>query len=495
MPSEPLPESQATPLKAFISYSWTSDDHAQWVLDLAKRLEGDGLEIILDRWDLKPGQDQYQFMEQMVGDTTVRKVLMICDRRYAERANGRQGGVGDETQIITPKVYRETQQTKFLPVIAERDPDGNPYKPDYLTARIHIDLSDPLTFEQGYEDLIRDIAGKPLHVRPPRGKLPSFLQEEGGKQLPTAYKLSTFRAALIANKPISAGLAEDYLDQLVKEMEQFNLQRCGAEGLSLTENIHRCLDAALPLRDEYIEFLILVSRYGTDPRLFSTLPSFFKKTLPFILSAVSYDASLDPGSYEAYRLFVPELFLYTVAALLKREQYEAVNDILARRYYDKSGQSSSRVLPGNYAMFEPYLPTLEEGPRPLSFSRPKPTAQFLRARATRADITASDLVNADYVLYVRGLLNPEPSDAYSGSWTPRLHLYFNENGPMPFFMDAQSRNVFGRAKVVLNVQDKHDLLQKFEAAVAREDPSRRRLEQTPLSRERVLMGVDELDTL
>jgi len=479
--------------RVFISYSWTSDEHSAWVMDLASRLRQDGVETILDRWHLKPGQDKYEFMEQMVRDPTIQKVLMVCDSRYAEGADGRKGGVGDETQIITPEVYSAADQTKFLPLIAERDERGNPYKPLYLKARIHIDLSDPLTFEQGYEDLIRDIAGKPLHTPPPVGKLPSFLQEGAKTPPPTTHKLSLFRHALLAGKPTAPGLAEDYLDQLVQEMHQFNIKKCCQEGLTLGQNIQKCLDDALPYRDEYVDFLLLVTQYGSDPRLFAALPRFFAKALHFIFCHTNGDA--ESGTYETYRLLVPELFLYTVAALLKREHYEAVNDILARRYQGDGGRSNLRVPPVNYVMFNAYLPTLEEGPRPLSFSKPKPTARIVYERATRSDITALDIVDADYVLYARNLLNPDPSDPYSLSWEPNLRLYFNHNAALPFFVSIQAGTVFERAKVVLNVRDKPDLLQKMEAAAAHADPRSFRFGQAPLSRDRVLMGVDEIDTV
>lgn len=87
--------------KVFISYSWTSEEHVAWVLDLAEKLVDDGVDVILDRWDLKPGQDKYHFMEQMVKDETVTKVLIVCDKAYADKADRRAGGVGTETQIIS----------------------------------------------------------------------------------------------------------------------------------------------------------------------------------------------------------------------------------------------------------------------------------------------------------------------------------------------------------------------------------------------------------
>lgn len=44
-------EDDKTP-KVFISYSWSSDE---LVLDLAKRLVAHGVDVVLDKWDLKEG--------------------------------------------------------------------------------------------------------------------------------------------------------------------------------------------------------------------------------------------------------------------------------------------------------------------------------------------------------------------------------------------------------------------------------------------------------
>lgn len=78
--------------KLFISYSWTNPDHEQWVLNLATELRESGVDVILDKWDLKEGHDANVFMEQMVSDPDIKKVALICDKTYAEKADGRSGG-------------------------------------------------------------------------------------------------------------------------------------------------------------------------------------------------------------------------------------------------------------------------------------------------------------------------------------------------------------------------------------------------------------------
>ncbi len=63
--------------KAFISYSWTSERHQEAVRSWADRLLADGVNVVLDQYDLKEGDDKYAFMEKMVTDASVSGVMMI----------------------------------------------------------------------------------------------------------------------------------------------------------------------------------------------------------------------------------------------------------------------------------------------------------------------------------------------------------------------------------------------------------------------------------
>ena len=88
--------------KLFISYCWSSPEHEAWILQLAEELVSQGIDVILDEWNLRPGYDAHAFMESMVTNSSVTKVLMICDQLYAGKSNTRSGGAGIEAQIITP---------------------------------------------------------------------------------------------------------------------------------------------------------------------------------------------------------------------------------------------------------------------------------------------------------------------------------------------------------------------------------------------------------
>lgn len=103
-------------------------------------------------------------MEQCVTGPDIDRVLIICDKLYTEKANNREGGVGDETVIISPEMYGHEKQEKFIPIVAEYDENNEPYLPAYLKARIYIDLSNDMDFETGYE--------KPIFKKPKLGSKP-----------------------------------------------------------------------------------------------------------------------------------------------------------------------------------------------------------------------------------------------------------------------------------------------------------------------------------
>ena len=70
--------------KLFISYSWSSPTHEQWVLYLASELRESGVYVILDKWDLKEGYDAVAFMEKMVTDPEIKKVVIISDNQLGQ---------------------------------------------------------------------------------------------------------------------------------------------------------------------------------------------------------------------------------------------------------------------------------------------------------------------------------------------------------------------------------------------------------------------------
>ena len=105
--------------KVFVSYSHDNEEHKEWVLQLATRLRSNGVDIILDRWNLKLGSDLAAFMEQ--GLSKSQRVICICSEKYVTKANEGKGGAGYEKQIISAEYIQDQNSNWVIPLIRNND--------------------------------------------------------------------------------------------------------------------------------------------------------------------------------------------------------------------------------------------------------------------------------------------------------------------------------------------------------------------------------------
>ena len=153
--------------RAFISYSWDSDEHKEWVRILAARLRGDGVETVLDQWHLVPGDQLPAFMEKAICESDY--VLIVCTPHYKDKSEKRLGGVGYEGDIITGQVLTTRNERKFIPIL--RKGNWSDAAPIWLVGKYHVDLrNDPYT-EQQYQDLVNTMLGI-REQAPPVRKVP-----------------------------------------------------------------------------------------------------------------------------------------------------------------------------------------------------------------------------------------------------------------------------------------------------------------------------------
>lgn len=453
--------------KVFISYSWTSDEYADWVRGLAAKLRDNGVDVILDRWRLRPGQDKYAFMEQMVTDPEIKKVVLLCDKRYAERADRREGGVGTESTIISQEIYNQVGQEKFIPVVTERGPDGEIYLPTFIKSRIYIELSDHNLFERGYEDLLRALTGRPASEEPPLGKPPAYLFETSRPTSPTTFALRAFESALLNDKRHSMGLARDYLDRLLEALSSLQIdleavrEKDERDALMLAR-----LEGWDPLRAELVTFLRLVCRYGTDPRLTEALPLFFESALT-LTQGVRFQQW-----HQHLKYIVHEGFLYTVTVLLQEQQFDGVSLLLSSYYRDpQRTEKTQRYGIFSYGETE-YLGNLlnglwskQENIRGYQY----PHQTWIYKRVSQTLVPFELLQEADLILWLRYKFERPLDATYSFlSWTPltvgSLQDYDWRVDTFPIFQRAASRRFFDRFKAVMGVDSKEEFMQRWERA-------------------------------
>ncbi len=161
---ETLEEGSST---VFISYSWDDEKHKQWVLDLANKLVNEGVNVILDRYELRPGKSLPHFVETSIKKAD--RIIIVFTPNYKLKAEKRSGGVGYEYSIMNAKLYEnQTENEKIIPVL--RNGDKTESIPEFMQQYIHIDMRKDENYETSYLDLIREIYDEPEIVKPKLGK-------------------------------------------------------------------------------------------------------------------------------------------------------------------------------------------------------------------------------------------------------------------------------------------------------------------------------------
>ena len=156
------------PPKVFISYAWENDIKS-WVRDLALHLREDGVETILDQWEMHLGDQLAEFMESSVRNSDF--VLIVCTPKYKAKSDDRKGGVGYEGHIITAEIFQKNNHRKFIPVLRKDNWESS--SPSWAMGKLYIDLKGEPYNQQNYQDLLRTLHGMP-HTPPPLGTPPSF---------------------------------------------------------------------------------------------------------------------------------------------------------------------------------------------------------------------------------------------------------------------------------------------------------------------------------
>jgi hypothetical protein len=447
-------EQEAKRPKVFISYSWSSPEHEARVLALANRLIADGVEVVMDKYDLQEGQDLHAFVERMVTDPTVTHVLVVTDSGYAEKANSREKGVGKEAQIISSEVYAKADQTKFLPLVFEFTDDA-PCVPVFMKGRIYIDMSTPEREADNYESLVRRLCGKPLYQKPPIGKPPRFLFEGSAMVLPTTGKAQLARKAILDGKDYADAVVEEYFQVFASSLELCRIATTGDEPLD--ERFMSSITAFLPYRDEFVQFVELLAAYRHSDHTYDTVAEFFEATTKYFGPPEGVN-QWDERWYDNFKFIVGELFIYTIAVLIRKKRFSAAHSLLSREYRNQKQHADERWEP--FTIFFPGVATLEQDRRQrLKLRWVNVGADTLKNRATGHPITYEELAQTDLVLFLSSALIPSQYRI----WMPYTLLYTSRWKPLELFARAESKKQFAALRDLFGVATKDELVTRVTA--------------------------------
>ena len=151
--------------KVFISYSHDSEEYKAWVKSFADRLISDGINAILDQYDLALGDMIPHFMEKGISESDI--VLILVTKQFSRKADERKGGVGFETDLTTGEIFLGEDRRKFIPILI-----GIQFAeaPRFLKGKYGIRIANPFSYDSEYEAIYRRLKDQ-QHKKPDLGSL------------------------------------------------------------------------------------------------------------------------------------------------------------------------------------------------------------------------------------------------------------------------------------------------------------------------------------
>lgn len=428
--------------KVFISYSWSSPEHQEWVLDLARSLHDDNVDVIIDKWDLREGQSVIDFMESMVVDPSIDKIIMVIDSQYQIKADSRNGGVGTESTILSNVMYDKKSTSNIVAVIAETG--ARP--PVFYSGRVFIDLSSEEKYAENYENLTRWIYGKFKHERPKTlGRTPSFIHEDDSTAI--LFTNTEFRIALEAiqkGKPNSIGFIKQFLNKLDAEIPKLSLK-------DLEDKEEAFLDNLKIFTAHLLEYKILLNaacEYNLEPKAIAQFKKFLEGLLRHTVNT----------NFELNKLFFETLnywtFLTTITVLFKNDEFSQVKSILDEIY--EVPLNHSKYQTERFSTFSIFNPEdsriLHKLFKDTEYN--DPLAEVISRSVDNEIISFEEICETDIFLYLKSASKTINENKTFIMWWPHTYPYISsQRHSLKIFAKSESKEYFSEICKILGCAD------------------------------------------
>ena len=425
--------------KVFISYAWGSQEYDERIVSFAASLVDNGIEVVIDKWNLLEGNDTYSFMEQSVLDPTITNVLLLLDPLYEKKANSKQGGVGTETQIISSEVYNKTDQTKYIPVIFSRKQNGSIPKPVYLRGTLHFDLSTDENYEKEYRRLVKRLYGVEDYKRPELGKKPAWVDEQ--IDVSAAKRITKYDN--LKNLSSREDRKLKYIENINEFISTFNDfdSKNDKDPIEIYKELK-------PLRDDALALFSLIP-YSRDCII----------RLTDALDKLRVEISINQKDLltEMKRSLLHELFIYLVAICYKNDLYEELGYLLNRPY---AGDYDNK--PKSFRVFYHYNGPLDQAVcNKDNTNYYSGTANIWIENINASICDKKEFVLADLLCFNNSIIQVD-REMFDHYWFPLTYVYMTDNNQSLFRLFANgmvSKRKAEQAALIFGYSD----LKQFEA--------------------------------
>ncbi|WP_398574407.1 toll/interleukin-1 receptor domain-containing protein [Staphylococcus equorum] len=294
-------------IQVFISYAHTNENHKKRVELIARELmEEHGLEVKLDLWAFRKGQDLNKGMEDLATNSDV--ILIIGDENYVKKANDRSGGVGRESVILSENYFNKIKRktSKILYAYTEKDESDSPIIPNYMLGINSFDLTNEAKDFQRIDEIAREIYDEPEIVAPKRGVKPDYTK--------------TNRMLSIRKVKSKTTIDNKLLRELIKDLKS-ELSELDSEFVNYRDiNVRRDYSRLKNLLTVWSEINQKVNK---------------SNDIAYILQELIKTLKLDTNETDATSIFIRVAFVYSIAYGITSENFKMIDDLIKYDYsYD-----------------------------------------------------------------------------------------------------------------------------------------------------------------
>lgn len=294
-------------IQVSISYAHTNENHKKRVEFIARELmEEHGLEVKLDLWTFRKGQDLNKDMEDLATNSDV--ILIIGDENYVKKANDRSGGVGRESVILSESYFDKMKRktSKILYAYTEKDESDSPIIPNYMLGINSFDLTNEAKDFQRIEEIAREIYDEPEIVAPKRGVKPDYTKTNRMLSIRKVKSKTT-----IDNK-----LLRELIKDLKSELSDLDLEFVNYRD----SNVKRDYNRLKNLLTVWSEINQKVTK---------------SNDIAYILQELIKTLKLDTNETDATSIFIRVAFVYSIAYGITYENFKMIEDLIKYDYsYD-----------------------------------------------------------------------------------------------------------------------------------------------------------------
>ena len=421
-----------------------------WVIQLATDLRTNGIDTILDKWHLREGQDAHAFMEQMVTNANVNKVIIISDRKYADRADKRVGGVGAESQIMSSELYGKVDQTKFVAICRENDENDRAILPAFLRSRIYIDFVDDDLYGDRLEQLLRWCYDKPLYIEPEIGHSPAFSDNKISPIIRRQAEFSRVNRIQPDGSGNISAIVEFFRNISTDDVLPTSKD---VEGVPKDEQIYNEIVALPSLISRVIAVFEQSVRKGEISA--QTASEEMHRYLERLLS--KYEGGNTNWSGDLVKFYGQFMLVASVAVLMDNGQGQVADAMLAEPFVlDEYGAMTAKSV--SFGRMASHLRSLDARNDRLKLRRLSLHGDLIKQVCEAAGFSFRNFVQADIALFIR-------SANLGDRWWPDSAVYVSDShGVLPWYIRATSPKSRSSILSLLGMKTKDELaalIEKF----------------------------------